>query len=68
MILWKPQAGCAARGFHILAFRQLMSFASVSSCEDYFVDFLRVAKNRPAATTMMAHPPMVKIVVPMPPV
>ena len=34
----------------------------------YFSVFLRVAKKRPAAIIMMAQPPMVKIVVPMPPV
>ncbi len=35
---------------------------------DYLADFLRLAKNRPAATIMIRHPPMVKIVVPIPPV
>lgn len=30
--------------------------------------FLRLAKNRNAAAIMIAQPPMVKIVVPMPPV
>ena len=35
---------------------------------DYLADFLRLAKNRPAAAIMIRHPPMVKIVVPIPPV
>ena len=35
---------------------------------DYLAFFLRVAKNRPAAIIIMAHPPTVKIVVPIPPV
>ena len=34
----------------------------------YFAVFLRLAKYRAAARIMMAHPPMVKIVVPIPPV
>ena len=35
----------------------------------YFADvFLRLAKNSPAAAIMMMQPPMVKMVVPMPPV
>lgn len=34
----------------------------------YFAVFLRLAKNKPAAAIMMMHPPMVKIVVPIPPV
>ena len=37
-------------------------------CPDYFADLLRLAKYRPAARIMIAHPPMVKMVVPMPPV
>lgn len=34
----------------------------------YFAAFLRLAKNKPAAMIMIAHPPIVKIVVPIPPV
>ena len=34
----------------------------------YFADFLRLAKNNPAAMIMIRQPPIVKIVVPMPPV
>lgn len=40
----------------------------VSETFDYFCSFLRVAKYRPAAVTMITQPPMVKIVVPIPPV
>ena len=37
-------------------------------CNYLLSDFLRLAKNRPAATIMIAQPPIVKIVVPIPPV
>ena len=37
-------------------------------CNYLLSDFLRLAKNRPAAAIMIAHPAIVKIVVPMPPV
>ena len=52
----------------LLYFLFFSKLLSDSFRADYFADFLRLAKNRPAATIMMAQPPMVKIVVPMPPV
>ena len=44
----------------------LLSYVSNPSL-NYFV-FLRLAKNKPAAAIMIKHPPIVKIVVPIPPV
>ena len=37
-------------------------------CNYLLSDFLRLAKNRPAAAIMITHPAIVKIVVPIPPV
>lgn len=73
--LWLPRGLLLLRFLYFLhgSQKRALAFLCTSirvlhSSQSYLEDFLRLAKNRPAAMIMIAHPPMVKIVVPMPPV